>query len=209
MENLGKIYQPFGPRIGKFKISQKFIDQINQHIDLIIKKDTLDKELDFGKKLVGQVTQEIELTHEFLSKGLINEFANFTKLFVSSTTKKEISKFKMINSWVVRQFENEYNPIHWHGGHISGVAYLMFPKEVNKINSKTHIDTNGKIQFIEGSKKFLSSATMTVTPKVGDLYLFPHYLMHTVYPFYGKGERRSVSFNAYIDESIFNVHSET
>ena len=36
-------------------------------------------------------------------------------------------------------------------------------------------------------------------PKVGDFYLFPAEQMHEVYPFRtadGKGERRSVSFNA-------------
>jgi hypothetical protein len=26
--------------------------------------------------------------------------------------KKKISKFEILNSWIVRQFENEYNPTH-------------------------------------------------------------------------------------------------
>ena len=40
------------------------------------------------------------------------------------------------------------------------------------------------------------------TPEVGNFYLFPNYLMHTVYPFtrYFDEERRSVSFNAKIDD---------
>ena len=37
--------------------------------------------------------------------------------------------------------------------------------------------------------------------KVGDFYLFPNYMMHAVYPFADTNEeRRSVSFNAKIDE---------
>ncbi|HIA71042.1 TPA: hypothetical protein EYN98_34355 [Candidatus Poribacteria bacterium] len=32
-------------------------------------------------------------------------------------------------------------------------------------------------------------------PVVGDIYLFPNWLEHMVYPFEGKGERRSVAFN--------------
>ena len=40
----------------------------------------------------------------------------------------KITKFNLIDSWVVRQFKNEYNPIHWHSGHISGVGYLKVPK---------------------------------------------------------------------------------
>ena len=53
---------------------------------------------------------------------------------------------------------------------------------------------------------FMQESTYIVTPKVGDFYFFPNYLMHTVYPFSGTNEeRRSVSFNASIDDEIFNV----
>ena len=31
--------------------------------------------------------------------------------------------------------------------------------------------------------------------------------MHSVNPFYGKGERRSMSFNAMVDEEIYDVHA--
>ena len=37
--------------------------------------------------------------------------------------------------------------------------------------------------------------TALITPKVGDLYIFPYNLHHTVYPFKGQGIRRSLSFN--------------
>ena len=45
---------------------------------------------------------------------------------------------------------------------------------------------------------------MKVKPKVGEFWFFPHYLMHTVYPFKNSDEeRRSISFNAKIDDKIF------
>ena len=163
--------------------------------------------LDHSKNLAGQVTQEIKLTNEFLSKGLLIEFSNATRAFIHGSEKKEITKFNLLSSWVVRQFKNEYNPIHWHGGHISGVAYLKVPEKLNHENSKKHIHKNGNIEFVHGSTQFLSSSTFTLKPEIGDLYIFPHYLMHTVYPFYGEGERRSVSFNSFIDDKIFNVHN--
>ena len=68
-------------------------------------------------------------------------------------------------------------------------------------------NVHGNINFIHGTKQFLSAATLTEKPKVGDFYIFPHYLMHSVNPFTGAGERRSISFNAKIDEEIFSVHS--
>jgi hypothetical protein len=32
-------------------------------------------------------------------------------------------------------------------------------------------------------------------PIVGDIFIFPAHLFHTVYPFFGEGERRSFSAN--------------
>ena len=51
----------------------------------------------------------------------------------------------------------------------------------------------------------LSESIYNHQPKVGDMILFPHYLMHTAYPFKSKGERRSFSFNLEIDKKIANV----
>ena len=56
---------------------------------------------------------------------------------------------------------------------------------------------------------FLSSSTINIKPKVGDFYFFPNYLMHTVFPFRSsEEERRSISFNALIDENIYNVYGK-
>ena len=44
---------------------------------------------------------------------------------------------------------------------------------------------------------------MFIKPELGKFYVFPHYLMHLVYPFKGKDERRSISFNGEIDEHVF------
>ena len=56
---------------------------------------------------------------------------------------------------------------------------------------------------------FLSHSTLDLIPKVGDFYFFPNYLMHTVFPFKDSNEeRRSISFNAEIDDEIYNVYGE-
>ena len=120
--------------------------------------------------------------------------------------KRKITKFNIINSWIVRQFKNEYNPSHWHSGHVSGVGYLKVPKTLGETiqNNKTR-NHNGKLEMVHGSKAFLCKPTFRVTPRVGDFYFFPHYLMHSVYPFSQcDDERRSVSFNATVDQSLFN-----
>ena len=43
--------------------------------------------------------------------------------------------------------------------------------------------------------------SLKISPEVGDIYLFPSSMYHTVYPFRtktGKEERRSVSFNVFV-----------
>ncbi len=93
-----------------------------------------------------------------------------------------------------------------HDGHISGVGYLKIPKFIPK--NKKHTQTDGSIDFINGNKMLLSECIFNHQPKVGDMILFPHYLMHTAYPFKTKGERRSFSFNLEIDKKIANVFSK-
>ena len=38
---------------------------------------------------------------------------------------------------------------------------------------------------------------MSLNPEPGSMALFPSNLLHTVYPFQGPGERRSVAFNSH------------
>ena len=118
---------------------------------------------------------------------------------------KKIKKVSIKNFWVVRQFNNEYNPVHYHDGHISGVGYLKVPKFISKNNKKAK--TDGTIDFISGNKMFLSESIYNHQPKVGDVILFPNYLMHTAYSFRSNGERRSFSFNLEIDDKVANVFS--
>ena len=102
--------------------------------------------------------------------------------------------------WIVRQFKGEYNPIHYHQGDLSGVGYLKLPKNfsINRKVKNKKIRTNGTIDFINGQKAFLNKSIFNFIPRVGNLIIFPNYLMHTAYPFNVDGERRSFSFNASI-----------
>ena len=59
--------------------------------------------------------------------------------------------------------------------------------------------------FINGSRMFLNKSIYNHVPKVGDLILFPNYLMHTAYPFVVDGERRSFSFNVELDKKVADV----
>ena len=201
-----KVISPFGPKIAKLKLSDNFIKKLNNEIDKIISKKSLLKKFDYSNKLVGQVKQEFQIPKSFIKKNLEKTIYNEVNKYIYKSLGKKISKIKIKNFWVVRQFNNEYNPIHFHDGHISGVGYLKIPKFILKNRKKTNID--GSIDFINGNKMLLSESIYNHQPKVGDMILFPHYLMHTAYPFKSKGERRSFSFNLEIDKKIANVFTK-
>ena len=201
-----KVISPFGPKIAKLKFSSKLINKINNEVDKILSKKNLLQKLDYSKKLVGQVKQEFQLPKSFITKNLEKVIFNEVEKYVFQTLGKKVKKISIKNFWIVRQFNNEYNPIHYHDGHISGVGYLKIPKLVSKGHKKSKID--GTIDFINGNKMFLSDCIYNHRPKEGDVILFPHYLMHTAYPFKSSGERRSFSFNLEIDTKIANVFSK-
>ena len=204
-----KVIRPFGPTIAKASMSASLVKELNDYVDktLIDKKKT--QELDYGKMLAGNVQQEFLLDKEFSTlSGWEFFLKENTEKWIFESTKKKIMEFKIIDTWIVRQFENEYNPLHSHGGHISGVGYLKLPDNYGEtVQSNKQENYNGNLQLVHGSRNFLSPITLNIEPKVGDFYFFPIYLMHSVYPFKNKSaERRSISFNAYIDNSVYNSH---
>ena len=203
--------RPFGPIICKVTMPKEIIENLNNYVEETIKNQKKMAELDHGKNLAGNVQQEFKLENKFIEASKWGVFlSNCAKAWIKQTLNQEITKFQLISSWIVRQFKNEYNPIHTHGGHLSGVGYLKVPDNFGEYHQKTKINNqNGMLTLVHGSKTFMSDSTYTIEPKVGDFYFFPNYLMHAVYPFTGTDEeRRSVSFNALIDDDIYNVFQQ-
>jgi uncharacterized protein (TIGR02466 family) len=191
-----KNIKPFGPSIGKTRISKKFFDVLNKEFD----EKSKSKKVDYSSKLTSQIKKELKISDRFVEKYLNKELKKNIIKFLSNEKIQKIKKIKILNLWVVRQFKGEYNPIHYHEGDLSGVGYLKLPKGMtrNKLVKNKKIKTNGTIDFINGQRGFLSKSIYNVVPKIKELIIFPNYLMHTAYPFNIDGERRSFSFNAKI-----------
>jgi len=191
-----KTFRAFGPTIGKSKLSKKIIQNINEYVDGI----TISKRNDYSSKLASQIKNEIKLSSIFIKKNISKELIKNIRDYLLKSDIKKIKEIKIINVWVVKQLKNEYNPVHYHEGQLSGVGYLKIPKNMNQnklVKNKKNM-TNGTIDFINGQKNFLSKSIYNINPKLGDLVIFPNYLMHTAYPFNIDGERRSFSFNVKI-----------
>ena len=103
------------------------------------------------------------------------------------------------NGWIVRSVAGDYNPVHNHPmATLACVGYLGVPDWEDEINEdfEDHSGrSHGCLQLHYGEMGSLSINSYTIKPQVGDFYLFPGWLQHTVYPFRSKGERRSFSIN--------------
>ena len=191
-----KTFRAFGPILGKSKLSKKIVKIINNFID----NTAITKKNDYSSMLASQIKNEIKFSTIFIKRHLSKELTKNITEYLKKSEADKVKQIKIINVWVVKQLKNEYNPIHYHEGHLSGVGYLKIPKNMNqnRFLKNKKIKTNGTIDFINGQKNFLSKSIYNLNPKVRDLIIFPNYLMHNTYPFSVDGERRSFSFNAKI-----------
>ena len=183
----------------------------------------------WGDNLAGQIQDEPLIPHKLMqdykfidpsgTEGTIFNFLmNMVGEYVAHchrqmATSIDIDKIKdeqyltqMKSFWVISQWQGEYNPLHIHTEcQMSTVMYLKVPKFLPSV--KPERDDDGNIMFIggAGSGSGLTRNLMRIKPRVGDFFIFPNHLQHTVYPFKTDGdfERRSVSFNAdFIDKKV-------
>jgi len=216
----GRIHAPFGPIIMEFQMPQFYIDVLNKYGDTISANKKKSKELDFSKKLAGNVIQE-HIIENHIWKEETKTLPSFfmwvaSCLNIYMKKHEEISiyqiknsglseenhlfkkKGKMINvnlhnSWIVNSVAGDFNPPHTHSGLVSAAGWTMVPQSIEKNQEK---DNAGWIEFLFSDPHPLLSSKFPVKPTVGKVMFFPSWLQHQVYPFRGKGIRRSISFNA-------------
>ena len=208
-----------GTRIGKIIMPKEIVSDL-----ISITDKSINSNEDFGYALAGQIKDEKVLTKKDLGPiwaWLENEVNLYIKTILKdidinfnprSASSENLEIDASIESmWTVSQVENEYNPVHYHGDvksfedlspncQVSSVLYLKIPKRSTRKLKNKKSNPDGFIEFISQgfgtSFQSLSSGSMRFKPIVGHLYIFPSWLLHTVYPFVGKGERRSISFNS-------------
>ena len=102
----------------------------------------------------------------------------------------------MHNSWLVNSIAGDFNPPHMHYGQLSAAGWLKMPESVEKDEEREHA---GWIEFLYGTPAMWIDPKYPVKPHVGQLFIFPNWLLHQVYPFRGKGLRRTISFNVSVE----------
>ena len=217
-----EMMQPWSDVLMRVKLPQMILDAMLDITDQVLQDP--DRK-NWGDNLAGQIADEPIIPHELMQNykigkegtvfaffmDIVGQYIQFCKR--QQATSIDIDSVKNIewltqmkSCWCISQWESEYNPIHIHTEcQMSTVMYLKVPKFLP--STKPDRDDDGNIMFIggAGTNSQLTRNLMKVKPKVGDFFIFPAHLQHTVYPFKTDGdfERRSVSFNAdFIDKAV-------
>ena len=196
-----------------------FVDDINNHIDNVI----IPSDVSHESQLVGQINQneksaqwtfplDDKMGKDF--KTVIDRCA--TSLLKDKTGYSRDSIADAFEAWTVHSYAGDYNPLHAHGCHtqagLSMIMYLKVPKCIeDKPSFPSLHNASGDIDGFTG----LITSTNTIAdvyrlkldaqeyikPKKGFMIIFPNWLQHCVMPFFGDGERRTMSANFNIRDS--------
>jgi|TARA_R100000656_G_scaffold3371_3_gene5102 uncharacterized protein (TIGR02466 family) len=199
--------RPFGPTIIKGKMPMDLIHLLDKKASQMLGNEQLSKEFNHAQNLAGNVKKEVRYPQSWMStkefKPVVHYMGEMVKAYISIPPASEtispefVGKLLIESMWMVSQWAGDFNPFHIHEGQLSGVIYLRIPPGLKQeYSEEDHYPTVGDIVFFHGQAATFSGHKMQHTPKVGDIFLFPNWLSHGVYPFRTKGqERRSVSFN--------------
>ena len=181
----------------KLKLKDDIVQKLNEEADKWLEKD-----IDVSHTLAGEIKAgkqcQIELPEWFNIKDIILKYLK-NQFFLKDN---QVKNFHVVDSWIVSQYAGDYNPVHAHGSDISAIVYLKVPPQIKKsfetIGKNDQPCVDGCIHFIFGQyhePSLQNFGPRIVLPEVGDMYVFPGYIQHAVYPFKGDGERRCISFN--------------
>ena len=200
-----EVAKHFGPFMASIELPEEVVVNLTKMTDKLLKNPNTPSH---GHQLAGVIHDEKRIyQQDFIDAGVNDMLEGCVRTYVYESiirhgNPKDSSIETRINSaWIVSQYENEYNPVHGHTGcEISGKTPDV--KDRRKIPSKEgKKDHDGDITFTYNSEsqrngELLSKGVMQITPSRGLMILFPSWLIHQVYPFIGKEERRSIAFNA-------------
>lgn len=207
-----KEHSPFSPLLMEFKMPQEYIDTLNKYGDKISADKKKSEKLDFSDRLVGNVKQEHIIEDHIWQEGKPSMFqwvGGCASLYVQSLLKRNknsltfneqeqsvmdngIKTLNVLKSWLVNSVAGDFNPVHQHEGRLSCAGWLMMPESIQKDEEREHA---GWIEFMYGESLSMLNNKHAIKPEVGQIFMFPSWLQHSVYPFRGDGIRRSISFN--------------
>jgi len=108
-------------------------------------------------------------------------------------------KFKMLNSWSVKNLKGDFSHQHYHhNSFVSGIIYLNCSSNTGNLNlhkPNGWNNINSIFSFDFNSVNLDTCKAYTIAPEIGDIFLFPSTLIHSVTPNLTEMERYCIAFN--------------
>jgi len=190
----------WGPCVVKTKVDQNTLD-------LFLSEGEASKE-DASPELAGVLKKQFHYRNKRkFDQFFVKIFNLYTYVYSTwkSTKKEKPPTFFLEKLWINFQGPNEFNPPHSHGGALSFVIFLKIPIELRAENQnyKGLSAGPGGITFLYGDVEEYCITAQSLFPEEGDMYIFPAWVKHWVYPFTTDCKRISVSGNV-IDKIDLN-----
>lgn len=201
------------------KVPEKILNNLNIYLDDIYKNpDSVSRHTGLAgaiKMLNGKKGKQLFMDPEHK---LVKPYTDFLML-CSQVYSSQMHNYKFENNkiklnvcdiWSVHQYETDYNPQHFHTNPVSDYGlssflHIKLPEQLidgSKLKKKNENAKDGltTLRWDDMSndislRLFKFGGIRYSKGETGVLYLFPQWLEHQVYPFFGKGERRSVAAN--------------
>jgi len=191
MKDNGRFYY-WGPLLFRVTLSPEDIQALKN----VCNEARLEKK-DHNKKLVGIIKEELLINSEKYTE-IVKPYLEKYQMAYQNYHGKKFKHMQTESVWVNYMKKGEFNPPHNHTRcNLSSVLYLEIPPGLKKENEE-FIGQGfgpGSIHFIIAGPQPLYNNAYGFRPKVGDFFIFPWCLTHTVAPFKCKGTRISVAAN--------------
>ena len=194
------------PKIGGWIEKDLSDEEMNFLWDAIETKGTDEK-----KNLAGQINSSYNIPDKndwFFKNTLQQLVLTYRSHFgESALAVNQLHPYYLNRFWVNYQKQNEFNPLHNHGGIYSFVIWMKIPTYYSEQNRNLLAATANakKISCFEFTYTNMLGGVETYTYELtpeheGVLVFFPAALKHMVYPFYNCNEDRiSISGNIFLD----------
>jgi|TARA_B110000305_G_C19163520_1_gene503770 predicted 2-oxoglutarate/Fe(II)-dependent dioxygenase YbiX len=192
------VISPFAPPVYITRVS-------NDILSILASAGELAKEESqtINDALAGEIKHEYNLNFKEEDIDVFNNFVlEKTKEFYLKTpiTPKHnsvLASASIGQPWINYSYAGDFNPLHIHHASLSYIIYVDIPENIRNDYKNSYSQTKGILQLT------YNNAQIHLSPKTGDMILFPSNVFHCVYPFTEQGCRISVAGN------IHNVQLET
>ena len=100
--------------------------------------------------------------------------------------------------WINYSYAGDFNPLHIHHASLSYIIYVDIPENIRNDYKNSYSQAKGILELS------YNNSQVHVSPRTGDMIIFPSNVFHCVYPFDVDGCRISVSGNIH-DAHVENI----